>query len=273
MSAWFENKVAFITGVARAQGREHAVRLAKEGVDIIGVDLCEDVASVPYPLATKDDLAETVRLVEAEGRRIVTSVTDVRDLAAMKNAVNDGVRALGGRLDFVLANAGVASLADMDEAGGAQAWSDVIDINLTGVWNTAVATVEHLKSTGPGGSMVLTSSTAAFIGVPSMRIASYVASKHALVGLMRCLALTLAPEFIRVNTVHPTGVATPFVMNEAFGGFLEANPAVGLKMSNALPVEMVEASDVTEAVLWLLSDAARYVTGSTMTVDAGSLVR
>ena len=194
-----DGKVAFITGAARGQGRSHAITLAREGADIIAVDLCQQAESVPYPMATPDDLAETVKEVEALDRRIVATQADVRDYAAVKAALDDGVAQLG-HLDIVSANAGIFSFGSLEELDETH-WQDMIDVNLTGVWHAAKAAIPHLKAGGRGGSIVLTSSTAGIngIGGPSRGGLGYTASKHGVVGLMRSYANTLAPHSIRVN--------------------------------------------------------------------------
>jgi SDR family mycofactocin-dependent oxidoreductase len=269
-----EGKVALITGAARGQGRSHAVALAEQGVDIIALDLCADIDTVWYPLATQADLDETAALVAAHGRRVVAKTVDVRDLDELTAAVDGGVAELG-RLDIVLANAGIAP-SMLPSADPATSWRNVIDVNLTGVWNTAYATKRAIAKGKRGGSIVLTSSTAGIKGMAdgSPSAQAYVASKHALVGLMKSLALELAPRSIRVNTVHPTGVATPMVLNEAMQGWIAENAALAATgMQNALPVELIEASDVTNAILWLVSDAARYITGVALPVDAGITIR
>jgi (+)-trans-carveol dehydrogenase len=274
MTGRVAGKVAFITGAARGQGRSHAVRLAEEGADIIAVDICAQIGSVPYEMATPADLAETVKEVEALDRRIVAAEGDVRDYAALKAALDAGVARLG-RLDIVSANAGIASFApaaDLEEA----TWQDMIDVNLTGVWHAAKAAIPHLIAGGRGGSIVLTSSTAGLVALRNM--AHYVAAKHGVVGLMRTLALELAPHSIRVNSVHPTGVNTPMVQNEPTTRvFLPGveNPtaeqyAEAMGALNALPIPWVEPRDVSNAVLFLASDEARYITGVTLPVDAGS---
>jgi (+)-trans-carveol dehydrogenase len=268
-----EGKVAFITGAARGQGRSHAIRLAEEGADIIAVDICQQLDTVPYAMATPEDLAETVKSVEALDRRIVASQADVRDYAALKGALDAGVAELG-RLDIVCANAGIFSFTteDLDE----RMWKDMIDVNLTGVWHTTKAAVPHLVEGGRGGSIVLTSSTAGLMGFPNF--AHYVSAKHGVVGLMRTLALELAPHMIRVNSVHPTSVNTDMIHNKAtydlFAPDLE-NPTkeqVGERFQalNALPIMWVEPRDISNAVLFLASDEARYITGVTLPVDAGS---
>jgi SDR family mycofactocin-dependent oxidoreductase len=264
-----EGKVAFVTGAARGQGRSHAIRLAQEGADIIAVDLCEQIATVAYPLATPDDLAETVKEVEALDRRIVAKQADVRDQAALRAALDEGVAQLGG-VDIVLANAGIAPMGAESEDRVAS-WRDVVDVNLTGVWNTVEVAVPRLVEQGRGGAIVLTSSTAGLkgIGGGSGGGLGYTASKHGVVGLMRAYATNLAQHNIRVNSVHPTGVNTPMVVNEVMQRFLEQDPSVAGAMSNLLPVELVEPVDISNAILWLVSDEARYVTGVTLPVDAG----
>ncbi|WP_088314336.1 mycofactocin-coupled SDR family oxidoreductase [Kineosporia sp. R_H_3] len=264
-----EGKVAFITGAARGQGRSHAVRLAQEGADIIAVDICRDVDSVGYGLATEADLAETVKAVEALDRRIVAQAADVRDATALSAAVEAGVAELG-RLDIVSANAGICTVQTWDEVTP-QVWQDTLDINLTGVWNTCVATIPHLVATG-GGSIVITSSTAGLKGLPFL--GPYVAAKHGVVGITNSLANELAKHSIRVNSVHPTGVDTPMVAG--LGGLepiLGKDPLLGPVFMNSLPVEITEPVDISNAVLWLASDEARYVTGLQLTVDAGNTNR
>jgi SDR family mycofactocin-dependent oxidoreductase len=269
-----EGKVAFITGAARGQGRSHAVRLAQEGADIIAVDVCHGFDSVPYDGATEADLEETVKLVESLDRRIVAQQADVRDLASLQAAVEAGLSQFG-HIDIVIANAGIASFApalDLSE----EMWQDVIDINLTGLWKTVKATAPLMVERGQGGSIILTSSVAGIIAFPAL--AHYTAAKHGVVGLMRALAVELAPASIRVNSVHPTTVDTPMIANPAgYSLFMGGAPdvtreqaAVGMKALNALPVPWVEALDVSNAVLYLASDEARYVTGTTMVIDAGA---
>jgi len=272
-----EGKVAFITGAARGQGRSHAIRLAQEGADIIAVDLCGQVDSVPYPMSTPEDLAQTVKEVEALDRRIVASQADVRDYGALKAALDAGVAELG-RLDIVSANAGISSVGRADELPE-QTWQDMIDTNLTGVWHAAKAAIPHLKAGGRGGSIIITSSAAGLMAMEN--IAHYVSAKHGLVGLMRTLALELAPDMIRVNSLHPTTVNTPMIQNEPtyqlFRPDLE-NPtaddaAESFLMLNALPIKWVEPIDISNALLFLASDEARYITGVTLPIDAGCVVK
>jgi SDR family mycofactocin-dependent oxidoreductase len=264
-----EGKVAFITGAGRGQGRSHAIRLAEEGADIIAVDVCHDYDSVGYPMSSAADLAETVKAVEALDRRIVATEADVRDATALKNAVDSGVAELG-RLDIVSANAGICTVQPWDEVTPV-VWQDTLDTNLTGVWNTMVACAPHLIAAG-GGSIICTSSTAGIKGVPFL--APYVAAKHGVVGIARTMANELAVHNIRVNTVHPTGVDTP--MLSGLGGLdplIGGDPNLGPIFMNTLPVQMVDARDISNAVLFLASDEARYVTGLEFTVDAGNTTR
>ena len=277
MAGRVEGKVAFITGAARGQGRSHAIRLAQEGADIIAVDLCGQVDSVPYPMSTPEDLAQTVKEVEALDRRIVASQADVRDYAALKAALDAGVAELG-RLDIVSANAGISSVGRADELPE-QTWQDMIDTNLTGVWHAAKAAIPHLKAGGRGGSIILTSSAAGLMAMEN--IAHYVSAKHGVVGLMRTLALELAPDSIRVNSLHPTMVNTPMIMNEPtyqlFRPDLE-NPTIddagpAFLTLNALPIKWVEPVDISNALLFLASDEARYITGVTLPIDAGCVIK
>ena len=261
--------VALITGAARGQGRSHAVRLAAEGADIIAVDICAPVADVSYPTATPEDLATTARLVEEAGARVVTTAVDVRDGADLAAAVAEGAAALGG-LDIAVANAGVCSIQRWDEVTPAL-WDTVIGINLTGVWNTCTAAIPHLVARG-GGSLILVSSAAGLKGQPFLT--PYVASKHGLVGIMRSLANELASSHVRVNSLHPTGVDTPMLVGMAgLTGHLEGSPELGPLFHNSLPVDLLQPEDISNAVLFLASDEARYVTGLTMTVDAGTTSR
>ena len=262
-----EGKVAFITGAARGQGRSHAIRLAEEGADIIAVDICRQIDSVPYPMATSGDLEETLKQVESRDRRIVISEADVRDMAALKAAFEAGVAELGP-VDIVLGNAGIAPLAVRETES---AWQDVVDVNLTGVFNTVEVAIPSMIERGTGGAIVLTSSTAGLngIGGASAGMLGYTAAKHGVVGLMRSYANALAQHSIRVNTVHPTGVNTPMVVNDAMQEFLEQDPSLSNAMANALPVPMIEAVDISNAIVYLVSDDGRYVTGVTLPVDAG----
>ncbi len=268
-----EGKVAFITGAARGQGRAHAIRLAEEGADIIAVDSCSDVETVPYAGATTEDLAETVKQVEALDRRILARRADVRDLGALQEVAAEGIAELGG-IDIVCANAGIASFGpalDLDES----TWQDVIDINLTGAFKTVKATVPHMIETGRKGSVILTSSVAGLIAFPNL--AHYTAAKHGVTGLMRAFAIELAGHGIRVNSIHPATVDTPMVSNnyELFLGGVKGatreQAAAGMAGMNALNIPWVETIDVSNAVLYLASDESRYVTGTTTVIDAGAI--
>ncbi|GFG64311.1 3-ketoacyl-ACP reductase [Mycobacterium kubicae] len=267
-----KGRVALITGAARGQGRAHAVRLAADGADVIAVDLCEQIASVPYPLASSEDLAATVKLVEDTGARIVARQGDVRDAASLSSALQAGLDEFG-RLDIVVANAGIAPMA-----AGADGWRDVIDVNLTGVHNTVEVAKPVLIEQGSGGSIVLISSAAGLAGIGSADAGSigYTAAKHGLVGLMRVYANLLARHNIRVNSLHPSGVDTPMINNEFTRQWLAdlvAESGSPPDMGNALPVQILQPEDVANAVAWLASDQARYITGVTLPVDAGFIVK
>ncbi|OBB22628.1 3-ketoacyl-ACP reductase [Mycolicibacterium peregrinum] len=267
-----DGKVAFITGVARGQGRSHAVTLAEQGAAIIGVDICADIASNPYPMASRDELDETVALVEAAGGKMLGSVADVRDFHAVKGALDAGVEQFG-RLDIVLANAGVAPTAfrEVTIEEDLEMWSDAVGVNLVGSFHTAKAAIPHLIAGGRGGSIVFTSSTAGLRGFGGMQGGGlgYAASKHGIVGLMRTLSNALAPHSIRVNTVHPTAVNTMMAVNPAMTAFLENYPDGGPHLQNPMPVSLLEPEDISATISYLVSDAAKYVTGVTLPVDAG----
>ncbi|MEU9269076.1 mycofactocin-coupled SDR family oxidoreductase [Streptomyces sp. NPDC048251] len=273
-----EGKVAFITGAARGQGRSHAVRLAEEGADIIAVDVCKQLDGVSFPMSTPEDLDETVAQVEKLGRRIIAVQADVRDHDALKAAVDDGVSQLG-RLDIVVANAGLGSDGATLDVMSEKTWRDMIDVNLTGVWLTAKVSVPHLIAGGRGGSIVLTSSVGGLRG--HANIGHYIAAKHGVVGLMRTLAWEMGPHGIRVNSLHPTQVNTPMVMHEAtyrlFRPDLENPTADDIapisQGMHILPVPWVESADVSNAVLYLASDEGRYITGVTLPIDAGAMLK
>lgn len=267
-----DGHVAFITGAARGQGRAHALRLAEEGADIIALDICRDIESMDYPNATPTDLTETVALVESRGRRIVARTADVRDAAAVEQAVADGV-ATFGRLDIVIANAGIIRLTRGGDA--TDVFRDIIDVNLIGVWNTVRAAIPALVDGGRGGSIVITSSSAGLKGVGSDRpgAQAYTASKRALVGLMQVWANDLAQYSIRVNTIHPTGVATGMVINDTMAALQASEDAGMAAMQNALPIPILEPEDIANAVAWLVSDQGRFITGTAWPLDAGFAVR
>ncbi len=264
-------KVAFITGVARGQGRSHAIALAEEGADIVGLDICAQIDTVGYPMATPQDLEETVRLVEKTGRSMHAVQADVRDADSVADAFQAGI-AEYGHIDVVLANAGVMTHTLPPHEHSRQAFRDAVDVMLVGVWNTLQASVPTLIDQGTGGAIVITSS-AAGLWAPSTDMAGgydgYVSSKFAVVGLMKSYAGALAKHSIRVNSVHPTGVATPMVMNDYFPQYVAANLDMVSKLVNPMPIEAIEAIDVSRAVLYLVSDDGRYVTGVTLPVDAG----
>jgi SDR family mycofactocin-dependent oxidoreductase len=269
-------KVALVTGAARGQGQSHAVRLAEEGADVIALDICRSVETVEYAGATSEDLAETVALVEKLDRRIVAREVDVRDLGGLQAAVADGIADLGG-LDIVVANAGIFTSAPVHELTEEQ-WNTMIDVNLTGVWKTVKATVPTLIEQGRGGSIILISSTGGLQGFPNF--AHYVAAKHGVTGLARTMANELGQHSIRVNSIHPTSVLTGMIdhigMYRLFRPDLE-NPTQDdfrealLGGMNLLPTPWLEPRDISNAVVWLASDEARFVTGVAMPVDAGSL--
>lgn len=268
------SRVAVITGAARGQGRSHAVALAAAGFDIIGIDLCGDIESIPYPLASTADFDETARLVSEAGGHIKTVVADVRDLEALQAGIDTGIDEFGD-VDVVVANAGVVGMGLTDPLD-AKVYRDIVDTNLNGVWHTIAATAPSMIRKQTGGSIVLISSMQGLVGRGgdgSAATFAYAASKHGVVGLMRSAAYAYAPHQIRVNSIHPTGVATPMIFNEHMASVFAANPDSSAMSGNLLPVPFVEPIDVTNAVLFLISDAARYVTGMTLPVDAGFAVK
>jgi SDR family mycofactocin-dependent oxidoreductase len=274
--AELEGKVAFITGAARGQGRAHAVRLAREGADILAIDICADVAAMDYPNATRAELGETAQLVEAQGRKVVALTADVRDLAGLQRAFDEGIASLG-RVDIVVANAGLVRLT---EGGDPDAvWRTIVDTNLTGAWNTISVALPTLRAQGPGGNIVITSSTAGLRPTPGFGIGAlaYTSTKTGLVGLMKQLAASLAPESIRVNSVHPTGVKSGMTMNEAMGKLVAqamAGESTSISaMQNAMPIDILEPEDIADAVAFLVSDQAKWITGVALPVDAGFCVR
>ncbi|KAA9164049.1 mycofactocin-coupled SDR family oxidoreductase [Amycolatopsis acidicola] len=272
-----EGKVAFITGAARGQGRSHALRLAEEGADVIAVDICSPVATVGYPGATPDDLDETAKLVQKLGRRVVAVQADVREQGALDDAVRRGVAELG-RLDIVCANAGILTMALTHEQSEEQ-WQTMLDVNLTGVWHTVKAAIPVLIDQGHGGSIIITSSMAGLKGTPNC--SSYTAAKFGVVGLAKTLAHELAPHRIRVNTVHPTNVETTMVDNalvrSIFRPDLEQPTAEDAKdvyaSINIWPEPWIQPVDVSNAVLYLASDEARYTTGIALPVDLGATAK
>jgi len=264
-----EGKTAFVTGAARGQGRCFAVTLAAAGADVIAVDLCRDIGSVPYPLAGPEDLEQTAREVKALGRRVVARHADVRDHDGLAEALGAGTAELGPAT-IVVANAGIAPMTPGTDLDLAQ-WYDVIDVNLTGVFLTVEVALPQLLAHGAGGSIIMINSTAGIngIGGPGAGSLGYTAAKHGGVGLMRAYANQLAPHGIRVNSVHPTGVDTPMVSNPAMQAFFRSPEGQANATTNAMKVGMITPQDVANAVLWLASDDARYVTGIELPVDAG----
>ncbi|GBE67458.1 3-ketoacyl-ACP reductase [Mycobacterium sp. MFM001] len=270
MTGRLAGKVAFITGAARGQGRAHAVRMAREGADIIAVDVAGKLPScVPYDSATPEDLAETVRLVEATGRRILVTEIDVRDFDGLRETVDDGVATLG-RLDVIVANAGISA---------PQAWNDitpedfrdVMDVNVTGTWNTVMAGAQKIIDGGRGGSIILISSAAGLKMQPYM--VHYTASKHAVTGMARAFAAELGKHSIRVNSVHPGPVNTAMGTGDmlaAMGKASEANPQLMTMITPFLPSWVAEPEDIADAVCWLASDESRNVTAAAIPVDQGS---
>lgn len=271
-SGGLAGRVAFITGAARGQGRSHAVALAREGADIVAVDIADQIPTVPYAMATREDLDETVALVEKEDRRCLPVVADVRDIHALQGAVDRTVAEFG-RIDIVLANAGILHIARGDQTldEDAAAWADGVGVMLTGVYNTLRVTTPVMIEGGRGGAIVITSSTAGLSGMHDGTggIAAYTASKHGVIGLMRGYAKTLGKHNIRVNTVHPMGVATPMVINPQFEEFYKAGAGVVETQPRLLPIQILEPQDISDAIVWLVSDRARAVTGVTLPVDAG----
>jgi SDR family mycofactocin-dependent oxidoreductase len=271
-----DGKVALITGAARGQGRSHALRLADEGADIIALDLCRQIDSVPYPMATSDDLITTVDLIKSRGRRIHAAEVDVRDLDGLQEVVTAGVGELG-RLDIVVANAGTLNgTAPMWELSERQ-FQDQIDVNLTGVWKTIKATVPVLLQQAEGGVVILISSISGLTA--ELNVGHYAASKHGVNGLMRTLSGELAPHGIRVNSINPTNVNTLMINNPCYNrlfaggmeGATQEDALEALTAMHALPIPFLDPIDVSNAVLYLASDDGRFITGTTHVIDAGAL--
>lgn len=267
----FDGKVAFITGAARGQGRSHALCLAAQGADIIAVDICSQLQAVGYPMSTPDDLDQTVQEVEALGQRIVARQVDVRDAEALQKAFDDGIAELG-HVDIVVANAGIGPGG---MASDQQQWDEVTGVNLTGVWNTGRVAIPSMIERGQGGAIVLTSSTGGLmgVGIGAAGMLAYTAAKHGVIGLMRSWANYLAPHYIRVNSVAPTTVRTPMAGDGNVAAIIEHVPELAGSLTNAIPVEAVDPIDVSNAVVWLVSDEARYITGTVVPVDAGNINR
>jgi SDR family mycofactocin-dependent oxidoreductase len=272
----FEGKVALITGAARGQGRSHALRLADEGADIIALDVCSQIDTVPYPMADSDDLVTTVDLIKSRGRRVFADEVDVRDLRGLEAAVAAGVSELG-RLDIVVANAGTlndtAPLWEITE----QQFQDQIDVNLTGVWKTIKATVPSMLKQNQGGVIILISSISGL--TVELNVGHYAASKHGVNGLMRTLSGELAPFGIRVNSINPTNVNTAMINNPRYNrlfaggmdGATQDDALEALTAMHALPVPFLEPIDVSNAVVYLASEDGRFITGTTHVIDAGAM--
>ena len=267
-----EGKVALITGAARGMGRAHAVKLAGDGADVIAIDICTGFEFTNYPGATVDDLNETARLVEGQGRRILVRQTDVRDAEAIDAVVAEALAEFG-RLDIVVANAGVIRVTDSVERR--RDFREIVEVNLIGAWNTVDAAIPALISGGRGGSIVLTSSTQGIkaLGTDRAGPQAYAASKRALVALMQGWAMQLAPHSIRVNTIHPSGVATDMILNDATMALAAANDPWLVAQQNALPIALIQPDEIATAVAWLVSDAANFITGTSWPLDAGFTLR
>lgn len=272
MSGRLTDRVAFITGAARGQGRAHAVRLAREGAHIIAVDLAGPLPpSVPYDSATPEDLAETVRLVEETGRRIQASAVDTRDLAGLRAAVDQGVAEFG-RLDIIVANAGITVPEAWDQTSP-ESFKDVMDINVTGTWNTVMAGAQTIIDGGRGGSIILISSAAGIKMQPFM--VHYTASKHAVTGMARAFAAELGRHSVRVNSLHPGAVNTPMGTGDMMAALTranETNPGLMNMVTPFLPDYIAQPEDISDAVAWLASDESRMVTAARIAVDLGATV-
>jgi SDR family mycofactocin-dependent oxidoreductase len=273
MAGQFDGRVAFITGAARGQGRSHAVRFAEEGADIIAVDLCDQLDSVAYPMPTREDLDETVNHVEKTGRRIIAEQADVRDFDRLNEVVANGVAELG-RLDFVLANAGIFPAAG-EQRLDISAFVDAVDVNLKGVYFTIEAALPSLLRHGDGGVIVITSSAAGFKSVSSNfnsmshGAAGYTAAKHGVIGVMRHYATTLAEKNIRVNSVHPGGVATPMIINEAMGRLIGEDPEFGKSQQPKLSMPPLDPEVITDMMVYLCGPSGRCLTGVALPMDGG----
>jgi SDR family mycofactocin-dependent oxidoreductase len=267
-----DGQVAFITGAARGMGRAHAVKLASEGADVIAVDICAEFASTDYAGATEADLARTVELVQRQGRRIVARQVDVRDPRAVDAAIAAGLDTFG-RLDIVLANAGIIRMTDSDDPR--RTFRDIVDVNLIGAWNTVDAAIPALIAGGRGGSIVLTSSTQGLrtSGTERPGLQAYAASKRGLVALAQGWAAQLAPHSIRVNTIHPSGVATDMIINATTMALAEAGDPWLASQKNLLPISLIQPEQIADAVAWLVSDAGKFITGTAWPLEAGFILR
>ncbi|MEU0496160.1 mycofactocin-coupled SDR family oxidoreductase [Mycobacterium sp. NPDC006124] len=266
------DRAALVTGAARGMGRAHAVTLASRGADVIALDLCAEVEVTDYPGSTPEDLAETARLVRSHGRRILARQADVRDPEAVAAVVADGLDEFG-RLDVVVANAGIIRVSDTDRR--ARTFRDVVEVNLIGAWNTVDAAIPAMVAGGRGGSVVLVSSTQGVraAGTGRAGIQGYAASKRALVALMQVWADQLAEHSIRVNAIHPGGVATDMILNETTAKLAAEGDPWLLAQRNALPIALLRPEQIAAAVAWLVSDEASFITGTSWPLDAGFTLR
>jgi (+)-trans-carveol dehydrogenase len=271
-----EGKVAFITGAARGQGRSHAVRLAEEGADIVAVDYLTSYDSVLYPMSDQSDLDETVRLVEAQDRRILARKADVRDRAQMQSVVNEALSEFG-HIDIVSANAGIQAAGALFWEMSEQQWDDCLGVNLKGTWITCAVAVPSMIERGQGGSIIITSSAS---GIKAFQhLADYNSSKHGVIGLSKTMANELAQYYIRVNAICPTGVDTAMIHNEAlyklFRPDLESpgrdDVAEVFRGLNAIPEPWLDPRDISNTILWLASDEGRYITGTVIPIDLGHM--
>jgi SDR family mycofactocin-dependent oxidoreductase len=265
----FAGRVALVTGAARGQGRSHAVRLASEGADIIAVDACDQLGiELPYPPTKRSDLDETADLVRKLGRRAITCVSDVRDFESLHGVISAAADELGTP-DVVAVNAGILSFGLTWELSEAE-WHNVIDVNLTGAWHTTKAVIPRMIERGNGGAVILTASVSGLRWTPFL--GHYVASKHGLIGLMRNLANELAPEGIRVNVICPSAVDTPMANDSAIEGLLNSRPGWRTSFQNPMSAQKLTVDEISNALLWLASDEARFVTGVVLPIDAGLAV-
>jgi SDR family mycofactocin-dependent oxidoreductase len=274
-----EGRVAFITGAARGQGRAHAIRLARDGADIIAIDICRPISeTITYPLGTPEELAETVRAVEATGRKVLAREVDIRDLAALQQVVADGVEQFG-RLDIVVANAGVLSWGRMFEMSEEQ-WDTIIDVNLNGTWRTIRAAVPAIIEAGNGGSIIIVSSSAGLKATPGN--GHYSASKHGLVAITNSLAIEVGEFGIRVNSIHPYSIETPMVEKKAmmavfekYPGYLHSFAPMPLQPVNHTSkkglMEFMPAEEVSDVVAWLAADGSAMISGTQINVDRGAM--
>ncbi len=267
----FDGKTVWITGGARGQGRSHAVTFAREGADVVISDVPGPLPTVPYAVANEEDMAETVRLVEAEGARCLAVKADVRSGEQMRHVASQAVEAFG-HIDVLIANAGILALAENTWETPDEDWQEQLDVNLTGVWQACKAAIPHMLEAGRGGSIMMTASIAAIRGVAGCT--HYTAAKHGVIGVMRTLAWELADRNINVNAVVPTGVDSPMSNNDFFPGWLDEHPKLADAMrGNLMPIDQLPAAAVSAAMVYLASDEARYVTGSVLPVDAGFLIK